>query len=294
VAAVAAAAVVAPLQGQATRADSAARRAPSDSTVRGPAADTTPRAAAAAPDSAAWTGSAVAARGQALLYDGRFEEAGAYFSTLARRYPADPTGPALAASALIWWGEARQDDRFAKDSINALLSEAARRADRAAATAATDSARVVGLFWAGTALGYRARQADLHGSYFAAVHDAKGMRAALDSALALDSGCVDCRLGLAVYDYALARAGLLVRLVAGILGLGGGNADSAVATMRLVSERGAVARVEARWVYANALLREGRKKGDPRRAEGHRLIAALAAEFPGNPVFRRFAISSSP
>lgn len=245
------------------------------------------------PDSTGRATPADAGAGQDLIYGGHFEAAGQYFSDLSLRYPDDPTGPVLAASALIWWGEARDDDAYAEDSIDALLTEGAARARRAAGKAATDSERVVALFWRGTALGYRARQADLHGHYWRAVGDAKGMRAALDSALALDSACVDCRLGLAIYDYALARAGVLTRLVAHLLGLSGGNATAAVAAMRRVGEHGTVARLEARWLYASALLRESRA-GDPRRQEARQIIGELAARFPDNPVFQRFLERTAP
>ena len=258
----------------------AAQAAPADS-AKPPRADSLARATAA-----------VASAGQDLIYGGHFEAAGQYLAELSRRFPLDPTGPALAACGLIWWAEARDDDAFEGDSIDALLTEAAVRARRGVAAAATDSERVVALFWAGTALGYRARQADLHGHYWKAVADAKRMRAALDSALALDSACVDCRLGLAIYDYALARAGVLTRLVAHLLGLGGGNASAAIAAMRQVSERGTVMRLEARWLLASALLREG-GPGDAAREEARQIIAGLAARFPDNPVFRRFLDSTA-
>ena len=196
-------------------------------------------------------------------------------------------GPALEASALIWWATARQDDGFDEDSINVLLTEATRRAQRGVAAAATDSVRAAQLFWLGTALGYRARQAELHGHYWRAARDARQMRVALDRAVALDSACVDCRLGLAIYDYALARAGVLARLVARIIGLGGGDAPGALAWMRRVSEEGTAARLEAQWLYANALLREGGSNG-ARRDEARTIVGALAERFPENPVFRRF------
>jgi len=171
--------------------------------------------------------------------------------------------------------------------VDTLLAEAAARAERGVAEAATDSARVVQLFWLGTALGYRARQADLHGHPWRASQEAKAMRNALERALALDSTCVDCQLGLAVYDYALARAGALARLVARIIGLGGGDAQLAVARMRRVQESGALARYEAQWLYANALVREG-GSDDLLRLEARRLVSDLATRFPDNPVFRRF------
>jgi hypothetical protein len=251
-----------------------------------------PVRAQAAPDSTEWSTAAVAASGQELIYHGRFEAAGAFFAQLAARYPKDPVGPALAASALIWDGAAREDDAWAQDSVDALLNEAANRAERALAGAATDSARVAALFWLGTALGYRARQAELHGHLWGAAGDAKGMRRALGRALAMDSSCVDCLLGLAIYDYALARAGLLARLVARIIGLGGGDAELALARLRRVSEEGTLTRYEAQWVYANALWREGGRDA-ALREEARRIVASLAAEFPDNPVFGRFLESTA-
>lgn len=112
------------------------------------------------------------------------------------------------------------------------------------------------------------------------------MRAALERALAYDSTCADCLLGLALYEYGLARSGALVRLVARIIGLGGGDVDRAMAMFRRVVSEGGLARIEGRWVYASALLREGER--DPSlREEGLRMIGRLADEFPDNPVFRR-------
>jgi len=239
------------------------------------------------PDSSAWAATAETASGQQLIYSGRFDAARLFFLRMSDRHPHDPVGPALEASALIWWATALKDDGFAEDSIDVLLAAAAARAEVAVAEAPTDSARVTELFWLGTAHGYRARQAELHGHYWRAAREARKMRAALTRAIALDSSCVDCRLGLAVYDYALARASVLARLVAKILGLDGGNADGALKAMQRVSESGTVTRFEAQWVYANALLREG-DADHARREEARRIVGGLAEQFPDNPVFRRF------
>jgi hypothetical protein len=251
------------------------------------------RAQEPASDSSARATAGETASGQELIYSGRFDAARLFFSRVGDRYPLDPVGPTLEASALIWWGAAQQDDGFSADSIDALLSDATARAERAVAAAPADSARVQALFWLGTSLGYRARQAELHGHYWRAARDARSMRAALSRALTLDSSCVDCRLGLAVYDYALARAGVLARLVARILGLRGGDAASAVQWMRRVSENGSVARLEAQWVYANALLRESTSDASLRE-ESRRIVGDLAVRFPDNPVFRRFLDSTVP
>lgn len=224
--------------------------------------------------------------GQDLLYRGRFGAAQLYFSRLSDDWPADPAGPALEASTLIWWAEARGEEAADAERIDSLLTVAVERARTALDSATADSARVRGLFWLGTAYGYRARQAELRGSLWRAARDARAMQGALTRAFTADSACVDCLLGLAVYDYALARASTIARVVARLIGLGGGNADQALLRLRLVSDSGALARTEARWVFANALLREGAR--DPAaREEGRRLIGELALQFPENPVFQR-------
>ena len=225
--------------------------------------------------------------GQSLIYDGRFSAALLYFSRLAESRPRDPAGPTLAAAALIWWGEASGDERLLADSVEALLADGAARAAAAIPEAASDSARLRLEFWLGSAHAFQARQAELLGRPWRAARQAGRMRAALERALAIDSTCIDCQLGLAMYEYGLARASALARLVARIVGLGGGNVERALAGFRLVAERGTYTRAEARWLYANALFREAARDA-AYREEALRVIGALADEHPGNPLFRRF------
>lgn len=230
--------------------------------------------------------------GQELIYGGRFGAARLFFADLRERFPREAAGPMLEASALIWWGESDGVETFQADTIDLLLGEAIARARVAVDSSADEIERVAALFWLGSSYGYRARQAELRGSMWRAANDAKAMRSALEQALAIDSGCADCMLGLGVYDYALARAGALAKLVGRIIGLGGGDARRALERMQRASEDGTVTRVEARWVYAAALLREG-EKDQALREEGLRRIVALAEQFPENQVFRR-ALPSPP
>jgi len=224
--------------------------------------------------------------GQELIYSGRFGAARIYFAELGASHPAEPAPPILEASALIWWGEASGQEMFQAESIDVLLNEGLRRA-RAAVASAPDTATLVrSLFWLGTALGYHARQAELRGSFWPASRHARAMQEVLERALALDSACVDCLLGLGVYDYALARAGAMPRLVARIIGLGGGDARRGLERMRRAADQGGYARWEARWVYGNALLREADREPDLRE-QGLRVIGELASQFPENPAFRR-------
>ena len=224
--------------------------------------------------------------GQELIYRGRFGAAQVFFSDLAARYPRDPAGPALEASALIWWAEAREDESFQVDAVDSLLLVSIGRAQPMADSGADDGTRFNGLFWLGTAYGYRARQAEMRGNVWRASRDPRTMQNALERAIAIDSSCVDCLLGLGIYDYALARASAMARLAARIIGLGGGDARRALERLRRASEDGLLTRTEARWVYASALLREGERDAATRE-EALRRIADLAGQFPENPVFRR-------
>lgn len=159
-------------------------------------------------------------------------------------------------------------------------------------SAQDDAARVSALFWLGTAYGSRARQADLHGRVWRAMGDAKGMRGALRRAVAIDSACVDCQLGLGAIDYGLAHENAIARLVAKIVGLGGSDAKRGLALILRCTESCVFMRTEARWLYANAMLRDA--EHDPTaRERGERLVAELAQQFPDNPVFQRARASEA-
>ncbi len=109
--------------------------------------------------------------------------------------------------------------------------------------------------------------------------------------LTADSSCTDCYLGLGVYDYGLARAGAVARLLARFIGLGGGNAERGIRYMRRAAHDGDLASVESTWVLAAALLREAARDPagrDVLEREARSYVEGLAARFPRNPVFQRF------
>ena len=218
------------------------------------------------------------------LYGGGFPAAAAYFAVLAGRDSTDPAPVTFAASAYIWWAAALENDAYEAARIDSLLDLAIARARATPLGPAQD-------FWLATALGYRARQRDLHGHSWGAAQDGREMRDAYARVLAVDSTCTDCYLGLGVYQYGLARASTLARLVAKIVGLGSGNAERGIAYMRRAATEGDLARVEAGWVLAAALVREAAR--DPaRRAALERdardEVVRLSSRYPGNPVFHRF------
>ncbi|HKV70826.1 MAG TPA: hypothetical protein VJN62_06225 [Gemmatimonadales bacterium] len=220
------------------------------------------------------------------IYAGDFAAAVRYFEALAAKDTADPAPLIFQASAYIWWASAKDSDDFATERIDSLLDDAITRAR-------TDSAE----FWLATALGYRAREKDLHHHGLSAGKDAKAMRDAYTRVLAADSACEDCYLGLGVYQYGLARAGGLARFFAKIIGLGSGNADTGIADLRRVARQGDLARVEAAWVLAAALVREADRDASRRpvlRAEARALVVELAAKYPRNPVFQRFLTEVPP
>jgi hypothetical protein len=218
------------------------------------------------------------------LYGGGFPTAAAYFAELAARDSTDPAPVTFEASAYIWWAAALDNDRYEAARIDSLLDLAIARARAASPGLARD-------FWLATALGYRARQRDLHGHSWAAAQDGKAMRDAYAGVLAVDSTCADCYLGLGVYQYGLARASALARLVAKIVGLGSGNAERGIAYLRRAATDGDLARVEGGWVLAAALVREAAREPAQRAAlerDARDEVGRLATRYPGNPVFQRF------
>src|SRR5690349_15195465 len=218
------------------------------------------------------------------LYAGGFPAAALYFTALGARDTTDPAPVTFEASAYIWWAAALENDEYERTRIDSLLDLAIARARATMPGPGHD-------FWLATALGYRARQRDLHGHSWSAAKDGKAMHDAYARVLAADSTCVDCYLGLGVYQYGLARASTLARLVARIIGLGSGSAERGVAYLRRVAQDGDLARVEATWVLAAALTREAAR--DPKgratlEREARTYVGRLAERYPGNPVFQRF------
>lgn len=213
------------------------------------------------------------------LYGGDFAAAAHYFAVLATQDTTDPAPVIFRAAAYIWWAAAQDSADFEAGRIDSLLGVAIRLA------------RGDGDFWLATALGYRARERELHGHSWGAAKDAKGMRDAYRRVLARDSSCVDCYLGLGLYQYGLARAGALARLVAKLIGLGSGDAERGIRYMRRVAHGGGLASIEATWVLAAALAREaGRDRAgrDVLRREARSYVVHLAERYPDNPVFWRF------
>jgi hypothetical protein len=218
------------------------------------------------------------------LYAGAFPTAVAYFAALAARDTANAAPLIFEASAYAWWAAALENDAYEARRIDTLLDLAIRRAKAAPQDRDRD-------FWLATALGYRARQRDLHGHAWGAAKDAKAMRDAYRGVLAADSSCVDCYLGLGVYEYGLARVGALAKFVAKLIGLGGGSAERGISDLRRVAQSGDLARVEATWVLAAALKREAARDPAGRatlEGEARHYAERLAERFPANPVFQRF------
>ncbi|MBI1967963.1 MAG: hypothetical protein HYS40_08220 [Gemmatimonadetes bacterium] len=224
------------------------------------------------------------------LYAGRFSEAAAYFAGLAARDTTDPAPLIFEAGAYIWWASANDSADFERKRIDSLLAAAIRRARGATARESFRAGRA-GEFWRATALGYRARERERHGQAFGAAKDAKAMRDAYRRVLAADSTCIDCYLGLAVYNYGLARAGSLARLVAKLIGLGSGNVETGIRYMRRVAHDGDLAQVEGTWVLAAALVREAARDKGGRAVlerEARAYVERLVERYPENPVFLRF------
>lgn len=238
------------------------------------------------PDSGRGSGGARPAlrAGLDTLYAGNFAHAAAHFRALAAGDTTDPAPLIFEASAYVWWASALDSAAFEAPRIDSLLAAAIARARRAGPPAE---------FWRATAHGYRARERHLHGHAWGAAKDGRAMRDGYRRVLRADSSCADCYLGLGVYHYGLARASTLAKLVAHLVGMGSGDADSAFVYLRRAARDGDLARVEAMWVLAAALVRDAAREDAPERQaayvrEARQLGLTLAARYPGNPVFQRF------
>ena len=226
--------------------------------------------------------SAALRAGLDTLYAGHFEHAAQYFAQLAAQDTADAAPLVFQAGAYIWWASELDSARFEEPRIDSLLAAAIARAQRHRPSAE---------FWLATAYGYRARERDVHGHTWGAARDAKQMRDAYARVLAADSTCTDCYLGIGVYHYGLGRAGALARFIARLIGLGSGDAAQGITYLRRVAHDGDVARVEATWVLAAALVREAERDARGRavlRQEARNYVVRLAERYPANPVFQRF------
>jgi len=216
------------------------------------------------------------------LYAGHFGNAAHVFAQMAARDTTDPVPLIFQASAYIWWASALDSAQFERSRIDSLLGRAIARAKQLGPTAD---------FWLATAYGYRARERDLHGHTWGAARDAKTMRDAYARVLAADSTCTDCYLGLGVYHYGLGRASAIARFFARLIGLGSGDAAQGITYLRRVATDGDVARVEAAWVLAAALVREAERDAAGRAVLQHEArgyVERLAARYPENAVFQRF------
>ena len=218
------------------------------------------------------------------LYAGAFPVAAQYFADLSARDTSDAAPLVFYAGALIWWAAAQDSDDFATATIDSLLG-------RAIALTRAAPPGVDRDFWLGTAIGYRARERELHGHSWGAAKDAKAMRDAYSRVLAADSSCIDCWLGLGLYRYGLARASAIARFVARLIGLGSGDAEEGILMLRRTATGGDLARVEATWVLAAALRREAARDAGHRtelQSESTALVESLAQRYPANPVFQHF------
>ena len=75
------------------------------------------------------------------------------------------------------------------------------------------------------------------------------------------------------------------------MGLGSGSAALGISYLRRASRDGDLARVEATWVLAAALVREAARDPGGRAVLQHEAsgyVRRLAERYPANPVFQRF------
>lgn len=236
---------------------------------------------AAAASAAQPPGEAIRAEAAALVdlfYGHEFEKAVPAAEELERRHPGHPAGPLFRAVVAyqLWVAEGLPDDgswdAVERDLARAL--EAARRLEPSAPAEAD--------YYAGAALGFRARGLAARRRFLRALPDASASLRRLKSALERDPSLTDARLGLGMYHYFAARMPGAARPLARLLLGETGDRARGLEELWAVARSSGAARMEARSVLSMILS----KDDEADWAGAERLLAELASRYPRNPVFR--------
>lgn len=230
--------------------------------------------------------------GTDAMYNLRYEEADSIFNELVRSYPEHPAGYFLLA-LVDWWrivpntSVQTKVERYTK-SFNQRIDKVLEVSDRLLDRNPTD---IVGLFFKGSALGYRARLVVLRNFGSVSLLDwasaASEGREAYDIILQcqrLAPSNSDILLGSGLYNYFGAYIPEKYPAVQPVLGfLPPGDRKIGLSMLRISGERAVYASTEARYALLDIL---SNMENDYNSALP--IARALHTQYPGNSVFYRF------
>ena len=231
-------------------------------------------------------------RGLDLMMDGDLEGAIAVFKEIQKKDPQSPVGYLLEADA-AWWriyystANLVDPDVFAATDLPSTPYDA-HFEDLLNITIAKSEARIKSsrevarsYLYQGMAYALRARLAGLRDKDLPTARAGKKMRTLLLKALELDPGLTDAYLGVGIYNYFVDTLSAIVKILRWFIGLPGGSREEGLKQMRLVVEKGDLARAEAKFYLAKDYSRENERQYD----RSMQLFQELEREYPRNPLW---------
>jgi hypothetical protein len=237
--------------------------------------------------------------GYRQMYNLDFQGAHRTFETWKQLHPEDPMGPVSNAAAYLFAEFDRlhvleselfvDDQKFEKrqklmpdPAVRNAFDNELQRSDQIANQVLSRSPQTVNAQFA------KMLANGLRGDYLALIEKRnlaalsfmKGSRSLAEQLLGQDPSFYDAYLAIGAENYLLGSSTAPVRW---FLRLGGAQTDKqdGIAKLRLTAEKGRYLAPFARLLLAVAALR------DRNREQARTLLAGLAEEFPGNPLYKR-------
>ncbi len=218
----------------------------------------------------------VLARCYAAILDARFHEAEAEIAKACGPAPAE-TCQLMRVNSLWWQIELNPNDRSKDGLFQSRIDAAVGAMER---WTAREPKRADAWFFLGAAYGLRVQFLVLRGERLAAARDGKRIKDALERAIALDPTMQDAYFGIGLYHYYAGIAPAIVKFLAWLMALPGGNREQGLAEMWRARDRGQLLRGEADYQLALIDLWYEHKPD-----QALKLLEGLHASYPHNPIF---------
>jgi tetratricopeptide (TPR) repeat protein len=210
------------------------------------------------------------------ILDARFADADAEIAKACG--PAPPETCALMRANGLWWQIQMNPNDRSKD--RAFESQIDRVIDQVAQWTTRDPNRADAWFFLGAAYGLRVQFRVLRTERIAAARDGKRIKDSLERALSLDPTLQDAYFGIGLYHYYAGIAPAILKILAWLLALPGGDRAQGLREMWRARNRGDLLRGEADYqLQLIDLWYEGKPD------EALTLLEGLRAAYPHNPLF---------
>ncbi len=210
------------------------------------------------------------------ILDARFDEADAAIAKACG--PAPPETCALMRANALWWRIQMNPNDRSKDQ--AFETQVDRVIDRIDQWTAREPKRADAWFFLGAAYGLRVQFRALRNERLAAARDGKRIKVSLERALSLDPTLEDAYFGIGLYHYYAGIAPAILKVLAWLLALPGGDRAQGLKEMWQARNRGELLRGEADYQLQLIDLWYEYKPD-----EALTLLEGLRAAYPHNPLF---------